>query len=99
MLQAIYLTPVVDIACGACLDQVATYVDKELSGVDAAYEMPALHQHLALCDDCREEYAALRDLAAWSGCPTEPASPGVECMGHVRKRLSTPTAKRVVCCE
>lgn len=64
LLEAVYLTPDVDIACGACLDRVATYVDKELSGVDVAHEMRALHQHLALCGDCRAEYAALRDLAA-----------------------------------
>lgn len=64
LVRSIYSTPDVEIDCTACLDQVATYVDKELAGADAAREMPDLAQHLALCGDCFEEYEALRDLAA-----------------------------------
>jgi len=64
LVRGVYLTPDVEIDCSTCLDQVAAYVDTELSGQDAAREMPDLHRHLALCGDCREEYEALRDLAA-----------------------------------
>lgn len=64
LLRNVYLTPDVEIDCSTCLDHVATYVDTELAGRDAAGDMPDLHRHLALCGDCREEYEALRDLAA-----------------------------------
>lgn len=64
VLHAIYQTPEIEIDCTTCLDHVATYVDTELLGRDAAREMPDLAQHLALCGDCYEEYVALRELAA-----------------------------------
>lgn len=64
LIRSIYRTPEVEIDCTTCLDQVATYVDSELSGADAAREMPDLAQHLALCGDCFEEYEALHALAA-----------------------------------
>lgn len=54
----------VEIDCTTCLDLVPLYVEKEISGRDAAREIPELHQHLILCGDCREEYEALRDLVA-----------------------------------
>ena len=64
LMRAIRLTEDAEIDCSTCLDQVATYVDRELAGADVAGEMPHLHLHLALCGDCLEEYEALRDLAA-----------------------------------
>ncbi len=64
LVRDIYRTPDVEIDCTTCLDQVATYVDTELSGADVARAMPNLAQHLALCGDCLEEYEALRALAA-----------------------------------
>jgi hypothetical protein len=64
LLRAIQLTQDVEIACTACLDRVPVYVEKVLSGADAAQDMPDMDVHLALCQDCHEEYEALRDLAA-----------------------------------
>jgi hypothetical protein len=72
LLKASYLTLETEIDCTTCLDLVPIYVDKELAGADAAREMPELVQHLGLCQDCREEYEALRELAsvdATSGLP------------------------------
>lgn len=63
LLRAIQMTRDVDIDCSTCLELVPIYVDRELAGVDVAQDMPAMHHHLALCEECREEYEALRDLA------------------------------------
>lgn len=64
LMRAIDVTQDVEIDCTTCLERVATYVDRELAGADVAQEMPDLHLHLALCHDCSEEHAALRDIAA-----------------------------------
>ncbi len=63
LLEAISLTQDEEIDCSTCLDLVPIYVDRELAGADAARELPALRQHLAVCRECLEEYEALRDLA------------------------------------
>jgi hypothetical protein len=64
LLRNVELTQEVEIDCTTCLEQVPAYVDRELEGADVAQEMPDLHQHLAQCGDCFEEYAALRELVA-----------------------------------
>jgi hypothetical protein len=57
------LTQNVEIDCTTCLDRVPVYVERALSGANAAQDMPDVHVHLALCQDCYEEYEALRDVA------------------------------------
>lgn len=72
LLRLIELTEDTEIDCTTCLEGVPVYVDRERAGADVAQELPDLHRHLALCGDCQEEYAALRDLAqldATSGLP------------------------------
>jgi hypothetical protein len=72
LLRAIQLTQDVEIDCTTCLDRVPVYVERVLSGADAAEDMPDVHVHLALCQDCHEEYEALRDvleLEASGGLP------------------------------
>jgi hypothetical protein len=61
-LQTIFHTQDEEISCSECLDWVSHFVDVELSGEDAAAQMPALKQHLDQCSTCREEYETLRDL-------------------------------------
>jgi hypothetical protein len=51
-----------EISCSACFDFVSQYVEVELSGEDAAAQMPQLRQHLDQCPACRAEYETLRDL-------------------------------------
>ena len=63
LLRAIQLTQNVEIDCTTCLDRVPVYVERVLSGADAARDMPDMHVHLALCQDCHEEYEALHDVA------------------------------------
>lgn len=67
LLRVVELTGEQEIDCSTCLALVPGYVDRELAGVDAVRQMPDLARHLALCGDCREEYEAVRDLAALDG--------------------------------
>src|ERR671937_1065361 len=77
LLRAIHLTQDVEIDCTTCLDRVPVYVERVLSGVDAAQDMPDVHVHLALCQDCHEEYEALRDLAALEASGGLPETAGL----------------------
>jgi hypothetical protein len=61
-LQNIYRTQEEEISCSECFDSVSHFVEVELSGGDAASQMPRVKQHLDQCRACREEYEALRDL-------------------------------------
>lgn len=61
-LKNIYNTQDEEISCSECFDRVAHYVDAEVSGADAATQMPEVKQHIDQCSACREEYEALRDL-------------------------------------
>lgn len=63
ILKALALTRDIEIDCTTCLDLVPAYVDREVAGEDVAQEMPVVHQHLAVCRDCFEEYEAVSDLA------------------------------------
>jgi hypothetical protein len=61
-LQNIHTTQEAEISCSECFDLVSHFVEVELSGADAAAQMPQLTQHLNQCPACREEYETLRDL-------------------------------------
>jgi hypothetical protein len=61
-LQSIYKTQDEEILCSECFDLVSHFVEVELSGADAAREMPQVEQHLSQCPACRQEYETLRDL-------------------------------------
>lgn len=64
LLQAVELTRDAEIDCSTCFDLMPVYIDREISGANAAEDLPELHHHLVQCQECREEYEALRDLAA-----------------------------------
>jgi hypothetical protein len=55
LLRAIQLTQNVEIDSTTCLGRVPVNVEKVLSGANAAQDMPDVHVHLALCQDCHEE--------------------------------------------
>lgn len=48
-----------ELGCDECLDQVDSFVELELAGLDAAVAMPLLNNHLQRCGECREEFEAL----------------------------------------
>jgi hypothetical protein len=62
-LRNIYDTQDVEISCTECFDLVSRFVEVEISGQDAAAELPQLKQHLEQCRACRDEYEMLRALA------------------------------------
>lgn len=59
-----------ELDCGGCFDQLETFVEKELAGVDVAQAMPKVRQHLDQCNGCCEQYEAL--LEALSGLEANP---------------------------
>jgi hypothetical protein len=61
-LRNIYETQDEEISCTECFDLISRFIDLELSGRDAAAELPQMKQHLNQCRSCREEYETLRDL-------------------------------------
>jgi hypothetical protein len=61
-LQRIYNTQDEEISCSECFDAVSHFVEVELSGADAAAQMPNVKQHLEQCPACKQEYETLRDL-------------------------------------
>ena len=49
----------VEIGCDECFEQLDRFVEMKLSGLDAAQAMPLVQEHLEMCGECREEFAAL----------------------------------------
>ena len=48
-----------ELNCDGCLAAVAAYAEVELVGKTPGEAFRKVTQHLAVCADCREEYAAL----------------------------------------
>lgn len=48
-----------DMSCEQVFSRLDEYVDKQMSGEDAAVLMPLLREHFDLCPECCEEYEAL----------------------------------------
>ena len=61
-LKNIFETREEEISCTECFDQVARFVELEVTVANAAIRMPEFKQHLDQCRACREEYETLRDL-------------------------------------
>lgn len=48
------------LACDACLEQLAEFVETQLTGKPLTAVQQRVDEHLAQCVDCCEEYEALR---------------------------------------
>jgi hypothetical protein len=48
-----------EIGCDECFEQLERFVEMRLSGLGPAQAMPLVHEHLQICGECREEFAAL----------------------------------------
>ena len=48
-----------ELNCDECLALVAEFAETQLSGKSIPAGLQAVEQHLAVCDECREEYEAL----------------------------------------
>jgi hypothetical protein len=49
----------VEIGCDECFEQLDRYVEMTLTGLDAAQAMHLVRDHLEICGECHEEFAAL----------------------------------------
>ncbi len=73
-LEQIYATEADEISCSDCFDLISEYVDRELEHAALDAQMQRVHQHLAQCRVCQEEYQVLRELAAEEQAGNGPAS-------------------------
>jgi len=48
-----------EIACGACCDEIESFIELKLAGKSPEEAYPLVQEHLNKCGDCREEYEAL----------------------------------------
>ena len=62
LVELIRLTRQQELNCDECLDVVAEFAELNLSGKPIASGLEAVQHHLAVCDECREEYETLRQL-------------------------------------
>lgn len=53
-----------DMPCSEVFTRLDEYVEKQVSGEDAALLMPLLREHFDLCPECCEEYEALLSCLA-----------------------------------
>lgn len=59
LLRAVSRTHEEELGCDECFEQLDSFVELELTGLDAAEAMPLVWDHLERCGDCREEFEAL----------------------------------------
>jgi predicted anti-sigma-YlaC factor YlaD len=62
-LQRVYKTQDEEIDCQALYEGIAQFVDRQVSGEDAARILPLVRQHLDRCPECYDLYDALRAIA------------------------------------
>ncbi|REK17913.1 MAG: hypothetical protein DWQ37_05155 [Planctomycetota bacterium] len=61
LLRLIAQTADRELNCEECLALVAEFAERQLSGKNLAAGLQAVEQHLSVCNECREEYEALRE--------------------------------------
>ena len=59
MLDVVRATQSVEIDCDVCLMRVGEFAELNLVGKPIHDGLKAIEQHLAICDECREEYELL----------------------------------------
>jgi hypothetical protein len=48
-----------EIGCDECFERLDSFVETELSGLEASAAMPLVGDHLEKCADCRSKFEAL----------------------------------------
>ena len=59
LVRAVAETREIEIGCDECFEQLDSYAEAELSGVEASAAMPLVGDHLDKCADCRSKFEAL----------------------------------------
>jgi hypothetical protein len=57
--QATLVTRPEEIGCDTCLEHVASYAETRLAGLPLTEALRLVEEHLSLCGECQEEFAAL----------------------------------------
>lgn len=60
LLKLVGLTKDSEINCDQCSAVVAEFAEQRLSGKSVLEGLKAVEHHLLICEECREEYEALR---------------------------------------
>ena len=60
LLQLVSLTKDHELTCEECLALVAEFAEQQLVGKSLPESLQAVEQHLSVCEECRDEYEALR---------------------------------------
>lgn len=60
LMRLIGLTEDEEIDCGQCLTLIAEFAEKNLIGEPLPAGLEVVSQHLAICNECREEYELLQ---------------------------------------
>lgn len=60
LMRQIVLTDDIEINCEQCLALIAEFADQQMAGKSISTSLKAVEHHLLICDECREEYEALR---------------------------------------
>jgi hypothetical protein len=72
LLCGIISTHLDEISCGECLDRMDRYAELTLGARGNIEAMPLVHDHLARCRDCRQEFDALLEAIQAVGLPPAP---------------------------
>lgn len=48
-----------EIGCDECFEQLDSFAEAKLSGVEATVAMPLVDDHLRKCEDCRSKFEVL----------------------------------------
>ena len=59
LLRVVVETHETEIGCDECFEQLDSFVEAELSGLEARSVMPLVGDHLDKCADCRSKFEAL----------------------------------------
>jgi hypothetical protein len=59
LMRLVGLTKDDEINCELCLEHVAQFAERVLAGGSIPAGLEAVEQHLSVCGECREEFAAL----------------------------------------
>jgi hypothetical protein len=60
LVRVVAQTREIEIGCDECFEQLDSFAETELSGVEASAAMPLVRDHLDKCADCRNKFEALR---------------------------------------
>jgi hypothetical protein len=59
LIKTVSLTRSNELDCGDCLQELAEFAESTLTGKSISEGLEAVEHHLAVCNECKEEFEAL----------------------------------------